>query len=65
MMELSDEFYIGDFENGAMQGDGLWKNKRGEKYVGSWKSNKAHGYGVYVTENSHYQGMISLMQDSL
>ena len=39
-----------------MQGDGLWKNKKGEKYVGNWKNNKAHGYGVYATEKSHYQG---------
>lgn len=40
-----------------MQGDGLWKNKKGEKYVGNWKNNKAHGYGIHSTEKSHYQGI--------
>lgn len=49
MMQHGEEFYIGDFENGCMQGDGLWKNKKGEKYVGNWKDNKAHGYGIYST----------------
>jgi hypothetical protein len=39
-----------------MQGDGLWKNKHGDKYIGEWKNNKAHGYGVYITKLSHYQG---------
>jgi hypothetical protein len=39
-----------------MQGDGLWKNSEGEKYIGEWKNNKAHGYGVYITKVSHYQG---------
>lgn len=39
-----------------MQGDGLWKNQQGQKYVGQWKSNKAHGYGIYITNQSHYQG---------
>lgn len=42
-----------------MDGDGLWKNEKGEKYVGKWKNNKAHGYGVYSTENSHYQGIFT------
>ena len=48
-----------------MQGDGLWKNKKGEKYVGNWKNNKAHGYGVYATEKSHYQGNNFIIQASL
>ena len=39
-----------------MEGDGLWKNEKGEKYVGKWKNNRAHGHGIYVTEKSHYQG---------
>lgn len=32
-----------------MEGDGLWKNNKNEKYVGTWISNKAHGYGIYLT----------------
>jgi hypothetical protein len=59
MLEYGNEYYIGDFENGMMDGDGLWKNEKGEKYVGKWKNNKAHGYGVYSTENSHYQGIFT------
>lgn len=43
-----------------MEGDGLWRNPKGEKYVGRWKSNKAHGHGIYVTEKSHYQGILYL-----
>jgi hypothetical protein len=42
-----------------MEGDGLWRNPKGEKYVGRWKSNKAHGHGIYVTEKSHYQGTLT------
>ena len=41
-----------------MQGDGLWRNKNGDKYVGQWRSSKAHGHGIYVTEQSHYQGIL-------
>jgi len=26
MLEYGNEYYIGDFENGMMHGDGLWKN---------------------------------------
>ena len=49
-----------------MQGDGLWKNKKEEKYVGNWRSNKAHGYGIYSTPQSHYQGNVSsLLQVNL
>lgn len=47
---------MGDFANGAMEGDGLWKNEKGEKYVGKWKDNRAHGQGIHTTENSYYQG---------
>lgn len=42
-----------------MQGDGLWKNSSGDKYIGEWKSNKAHGHGVFITSVSHYQGYFS------
>lgn len=48
-----------------MQGDGLWRNNKHEKYVGSWKNNKAHGYGIYATEKSHYQGTGYFIQASL
>ena len=55
-LKFGDEYYVGDFDNGAMQGDGLWRNKEGQKYIGEWKANKAHGYGIYITKLSHYQG---------
>ena len=50
---------MGEFENGCMQGDGLWRNKDGDKYIGQWASNKAHGFGLYTTDTSHYQGYFS------
>ena len=28
-LKFGDEYYVGDFENGAMQGNGLWRNKEG------------------------------------
>lgn len=40
-----------------MHGDGLWKNQKGQKYLGKWKINKAQGYGLYETQNSDYQGI--------
>jgi hypothetical protein len=58
-LKFGDEYYVGDFENGAMQGNGLWKNKEGEKYIGEWKNNKAHGYGAYITNISHHQGIFA------
>ena len=56
---------MGDFANGAMEGDGLWKNEKGEKYVGKWKDNRAHGQGIHTTENSYYQGQFVFIQDLL
>lgn len=49
---------MGDFENGGMEGDGMWRNKDGEKYIGQWKGNKANGYGIYITRASRYQGKL-------
>lgn len=43
-----------------MQGNGLWRNNQGEKYIGEWKGNRAHGYGIYITKMSHYQGKLRL-----
>jgi hypothetical protein len=34
----------------------MWRNKDGDKFIGQWKNNKAHGYGIYITKTSHYQG---------
>lgn len=52
LLSFGEEYYMGDFQNGAMEGDGLWRNGKGEKYVGKWKNNKAHGQGIYTTDQS-------------
>lgn len=54
---MGEEWFVGDFENGGMEGDGMWRNKDGEKYIGQWKGNKANGYGIYITRASRYQGI--------
>lgn len=28
-LKFGEEYYVGDFDNGAMQGNGLWRNKDG------------------------------------
>ena len=56
---------MGDFANGTMEGDGLWRNEKGEKYVGKWKDGRAHGQGIYSTESSYYQGSSKIIQAHL
>lgn len=47
-----------------MEGDGLWRNSKGEKYVGQWKNNKAHGQGIHTSPTSTYQGINLYYQGS-
>lgn len=39
------------------EGQGFWKNTKGDHYIGEWKNSKAHGHGIHVWSNGDkYEG---------
>jgi len=57
MITEGDDFniYIGDFEDGGLQGYGVWVNYGGDMYVGQWKDGQLHGLGTYVHANGEVE----------
>jgi len=50
--------FIGDFFNGAPQGDGIIYYASGDRYEGNWKNNAPHGRGVMYYLNGKVIGAI-------
>eukprot|EP01038_Epipyxis_sp_PR26KG_P006768 gene6768-9271_t len=49
--------YVGDWANGAMEGDGVYYYENGEIYKGGWFKNKRHGTGrMEFNNDSIYEG---------
>lgn len=44
------------FEDGVVNGKGVFKNKRGNVYTGDFVRGKREGYGTLVTNKFHYEG---------
>ncbi len=40
------EVYEGDFLNGIKEGEGKYRFKNGDCYVGSWKKGQPNGWGI-------------------
>jgi hypothetical protein len=40
--------YAGDVEEGERHGNGVKWTGNGERYEGSWVSDKPHGYGIFL-----------------
>ena len=50
-------YYIGEFNNGARNGQGTFVWSDGEKYIGEWKNEKKTGQGKYLWANGdEYSG---------
>jgi hypothetical protein len=50
-------YYIGEFNNGARNGQGTFVWSDGEKYIGEWKNEKKTGQGQYLWANGdEYSG---------
>lgn len=51
--------FCGSYVNGIREGHGTWVSEVDDRYVGGWKANMRHGYGVYEYGNggSRYLGM--------
>jgi 1-phosphatidylinositol-4-phosphate 5-kinase len=45
--------YVGDFRNGFMEGEGIWKSKK-DSYKGQYYKNMKHGYGIYRWGNGRF-----------
>lgn len=39
--------YSGDFKEGEMDGEGIWKSAKGDRYEGQYRKNMKHGVGRY------------------
>ena len=48
--------YIGDKVNGQKEGFGIQTWNGGAKYIGTYKGNKAEGYGKFIASNDRYEG---------
>jgi len=51
--------FCGSYINGIREGHGTWVSDVDDRYVGGWKQNLRHGYGVHETEggSSRYLGI--------
>ena len=43
-------FYFGYFNKGNREGEGLFTYPNKDRYSGSWKRGKKHGYGTYIID---------------
>jgi hypothetical protein len=51
--------FCGSYVGGVREGHGTWVSDADDRYVGGWKQNQKHGYGVYEQGGggSRYLGM--------
>ena len=50
-------YYIGEFNNGARNGQGTFVWSDGDKYIGEWKNEQRTGQGTYIWPNGNkYSG---------